>query len=83
MADTELERLRAVYALVLDWGDIELRQRVRAIMAGDLAATRQAICGVVSLSGPNGEPLACGYPPDHLPAPHSWSALPTWTPPQG
>jgi hypothetical protein len=37
------------------------------------------ICGVVSLSGPNGEPLACGWKAGHLPGkPHSWSSLPTW-----
>ncbi len=35
------------------------------------------ICGVVSHSGPNGEPLACGYPADHE-GTHSWADLPTF-----
>lgn len=40
------------------------------------------ICGVVAPnSGPNGEPLACAWDPDHLPeSPHSWASLPTWPP---
>lgn len=39
------------------------------------------ICGVVSNSGPNQEPLACGYAAGHLEQgiPHSWSTLPTFT----
>lgn len=37
-----------------------------------------AICGMVSNSGPNREPLACGYVHDHD-GPHSWSTLPTFT----
>lgn len=35
------------------------------------------ICGVVSMSGPSGEPLACGYWPGHD-GPHAWSTLPTY-----
>jgi hypothetical protein len=35
------------------------------------------ICGIISNSGPNGEPLACGFMPDH-PGNHSWAALPTF-----
>ena len=34
------------------------------------------ICGVVSASGPNGEPLACGYGPAHE-GKHSWASLPS------
>jgi hypothetical protein len=37
-----------------------------------------AICGVVSLSGPNQEPLACGYKAGHD-GPHAWSTLPTFS----
>lgn len=40
----------------------------------------QDICGIISNSGPNGEPLACGYTSDHV-GPHSWSTLPTWEQP--
>jgi hypothetical protein len=42
---------------------------------------RQPICGMVILGGPNGEPLACGYPPNPDDQPmhsHSWASLPTW-----
>jgi hypothetical protein len=35
------------------------------------------ICGITSQSGPNLEPLACGYKRGHDGA-HSWSTLPTW-----
>lgn len=38
---------------------------------------RLSICSVVSHSGPNGEPLACGYSPRHE-GPHSWATLPTF-----
>lgn len=38
------------------------------------------ICGATSMSGPNGEPLACGYRALHQ-GPHAWSTLPTWTTP--
>jgi hypothetical protein len=37
----------------------------------------RAICAILSNSGPNGEPLACGYAPGHD-GPHSWSTLPTF-----
>ena len=36
-----------------------------------------SFCGVVSASGPNGEPLACGYEPGHD-GPHSWASQPTF-----
>jgi hypothetical protein len=36
------------------------------------------ICSVVSNSGPDGEPLACGFPEGHDGA-HSWATLPTFT----
>ncbi len=36
-----------------------------------------AICGVMSNSGPNGEPLACAYQPGHQ-TDHSWATLPTF-----
>jgi hypothetical protein len=38
---------------------------------------RQSLCGVVCAAGPNGEPLACAYLPNHHGA-HSWATLPTW-----
>lgn len=42
------------------------------------AARRElGICGVVSHSGPGGEPLACGYTPSHT-GQHSWASLPTF-----
>jgi hypothetical protein len=37
-----------------------------------------AICGVVSQSGPNREPLACGFPKGHE-GEHAWATLPTFT----
>lgn len=41
-------------------------------------ARREGICAVVCPNaGPKGEPLACAWPPDHLPTPHSWASLPT------
>lgn len=38
---------------------------------------KHPICGVISHSGPNREPLACAYAPDHDGA-HSWATLPTF-----
>jgi hypothetical protein len=35
------------------------------------------ICGCMSLSGPNREPLACGYEIGHE-GDHSWATLPTF-----
>jgi hypothetical protein len=35
------------------------------------------ICGCISLSGPNREPLACGYDVNHD-GDHSWATLPTF-----
>ena len=40
-------------------------------------AAFDCICGVTSLSGPNGEPLGCGWKAGHS-GPHSWSTLPTF-----
>jgi len=37
------------------------------------------MCGCVSMSGPNREPLACVYPPCHD-GDHSWATLPTFIP---
>lgn len=34
------------------------------------------ICGITSFSGPNGEPLACGYRALHQ-GTHAWESLPT------
>lgn len=42
-----------------------------------ITGARRAICGIMSNSGPNGEPLACAYTPGHD-GPHSWSTLPTF-----
>lgn len=36
------------------------------------------ICGVVSLSGVNRAPLACGFPPHTPESSHSWATLPTF-----
>jgi hypothetical protein len=36
-----------------------------------------ATCGVVSQSGPNGEPLGCGFAFGHD-GPHAWASLPTF-----
>lgn len=38
-----------------------------------------SLCVCISNSGPNREPLACGYPAGHD-GPHSWGTLPTFTP---
>jgi hypothetical protein len=38
-------------------------------------------CSVLSNSGPNGEPLRCGYKPAHKGA-HSWATLPTFVRPR-
>lgn len=35
-----------------------------------------AVCGIVSNSGPDGEPLGCGYPAGHE-GDHAWASLPT------
>lgn len=35
------------------------------------------ICGIVCECGPNGEPLACGWPEGHS-GPHAWADLPTF-----
>jgi hypothetical protein len=40
------------------------------------------LCGITSNSGPNGEPLACGYVAGHEGA-HAWSTLPTFALPIG
>lgn len=42
------------------------------------ALAPKPICGVISNSGPNGEPLACGYLRPHD-GEHSWATLPTFT----
>lgn len=34
-------------------------------------------CGVISFSGAEGEPLACGYWEGHD-GPHAWASLPWW-----
>ena len=36
-----------------------------------------SICGVVCNCGPEGEPLACGYPIGHE-GNHAWSAIPSF-----
>lgn len=36
------------------------------------------LCGIVSNSGPNGEPLACAWPPHGAERTHSWATLPTY-----
>lgn len=35
------------------------------------------LCAIISYSGPNGEPLACGYRPGHD-GTHAWGSLPTY-----
>lgn len=59
-------------------GAAALAELLRAIKAKGYTTTEpRAICGVVSQSGPNGEPLACGYVLGHD-GPHAWSTLPTF-----
>ncbi len=38
----------------------------------------ERLCGVISESGPNQEPLACGYGPHGPEQDHSWATLPTF-----
>lgn len=58
---------------------LELRRHADEFDARAAEIEGHAICGVVSQSGPNLEPLACGYPSGHAGS-HAWSALPTFTP---
>lgn len=56
----------------------------RLIAAGQplipvMEQAKRIICGVVSMAGPHGEPLACAYPPGHE-GDHSWATLPSWVP---
>lgn len=47
-------------------------------LANDVERTeRLGICGVVSNSGAEGEPLACGFPVGHE-GKHAWATLPTF-----
>jgi hypothetical protein len=46
-------------------------------LARELHVEQERLCGVVSASGGKGEPLACGFLPDHD-GPHSWASLPTF-----
>jgi hypothetical protein len=39
--------------------------------------TRHYLCATINNGGPNGEPLACGFPYGHD-GPHSWASLPTF-----
>lgn len=48
----------------------------------DTARWQDRICGIISHSGPNGEPLACAYLEGHAGA-HSWATLPTFVAGQG
>lgn len=68
------QRLRAGLEVALEWPDMELRHLIQETLNAHPAPS---ICGIVSMSGPNGEPLACGYTQGHD-GPHSWSTLPTW-----
>lgn len=54
------------------------RERVVADLKEQGYRIEMTTCGVVSESGPNGEPLGCGYPFNHE-GPHAWASLPTWT----
>jgi hypothetical protein len=53
------------------------REDIPALLAVIDELTAQQICGVVCECGPNGEPLACGFKPDHT-GKHAWATLPTW-----
>ena len=55
-----------------------LRRLGDVALSGADETRASGLCAVVSASGPNGEPLACGYEPDHD-GPHSWASLPTFT----
>lgn len=47
---------------------------------GAVTDSERLICGMVApYAGPHGEPVACGWKPDHLPDPHSWAWIPTYT----
>ena len=63
------------YRVALDNGDVVDVDpgKVRTVQE----ATDDMICGVICNAGPNGEPLACGYPSGHDGV-HSWSTLPTF-----
>lgn len=57
---------------------IEVVKATESVGAGSNPHYRD-ICGVISYSGPNGEPLACAWEEDHLSEkPHSWASLPTF-----
>lgn len=58
------------------WRAAALVLRQHALEFDKLAGA--ATCGVIlPNAGPNGEPVACAYPADHLPSAHSWAFLPT------
>ncbi len=76
--DQERERLEAAVNVALEWPDLELRNLVREALAGNWKRPDRQICGIVSLSGPSMEPLACGYLLHHD-GPHAWATLPTFT----
>jgi hypothetical protein len=52
-------------------------EKLRARLVTAEARRESLICGMVSLSGPNGEPLACGFRHVHD-GEHSWATLPTF-----
>jgi hypothetical protein len=58
-----------------EWRE-EYDEQARTVLAA--AGSDLRICGVVSASGPNLEPLACGLKKGHD-GPHSWASLPTFT----
>lgn len=55
-------------------------QAIKFDRYAEIAQTTEDLrtCGLVSNSGPNGEPLGCGYQ-NHHSGPHSWATLPTFT----
>lgn len=60
-------------ALALRQHAAEFEERARQIDA----ASNSLICGVVSNSGYEGEPLACGFTVGHI-GQHAWATLPTF-----
>jgi hypothetical protein len=70
--DTGSEGKRKIRRLSLR-ETMETYKRFAVAFAND---PRRKLCGVVCNAGPNGEPLACAYEPDHR-GDHSWATLPS------
>jgi hypothetical protein len=69
-ARTFAERMRA------ELEQAGVKAHVFLITGGEVITVDQPICGMVTRSGPRGEPLACGFSYGHH-GHHSWASLPT------